>query len=156
MHYAGTQLPDAITSVPPSALLTTLGNASPAVLPKPGFEVTHASIWMDGSNLWRESTEAAVSQIIEAIRLAELRGKSDLLMSNVTPWVKINKGEIFNVPETQERVEKLLVKACARLKREVPEIRLTLRGSEFDIRCYLGREKPSDHVFEDDWNSDYR
>ena len=83
----------------------------------------------------------------EAIRLAELRGKSELLMSNVTPWVKINKGEIFNVPETQEVVEKLLVKVCARLKRDVPEVRLTLRGSEFDIRCYLGREKPCIWLF---------
>jgi len=156
MQHAGTLPTDAITSIPPSVMLSSPRDLSPVVLPEPSFEVTHSSVRMDASNMWRESTYSALSQIIEAIRLAELRGKSEMLMSNVTPWVKINKGEIFNVPETLERVEELLVKACARLKRDVPEIRLTLRGSEFDIRCYLGREKPSDHVFEDDWNSDSR
>lgn len=156
MLYAGTIPAGALSSVPPSAFMPSLSEVTPAVLPEPKFEVTHSSVCMDGSNLWRESFDAALTHVIEAIRLAELRGKSELLMSDVTPWVKIDKGEISNVPETQERVEELVAKACARLKRDVPEIRLTLRGSEFDIRCYLGREKPSDHVFEDDWNSDSR
>lgn len=156
MLYAAGPSPDAHTSVPPSAFMTDNRTASTAVLSEPVFEVTHSSVIMDGSNLWRETFESALSHVIEAIRLAELRRKTELLMSNVTPWVKIENDEITNVPETLERVEELLAKACTRLKREMPEIRLTLRGAEFDIRCYLGREKPSDHIFEDDWNSDSR
>jgi hypothetical protein len=156
MPYAGTHSTDAVTSVPPAAFMTPLGEAAPAVLPEPTFEVTHSSVRMDGRNLWREPFASALDHVIEAIRVAELRGKSELLMSDVTPWVKIVKGEISNVPETQKHVEELISRACARLKRDIPEIRLTLRGGEFDIRCYLGREKPSDHVFEDDWNSDSR
>lgn len=156
MLYAGPMSPDTNSSVPPSAFMNKSDKSSSAVLPDPSFEITYSSVCMDGSNLWRESFDSALIHVIEAIRLAELRGKSELLMLDVTPWVKIQNGEISNVPETQERVEELLVKACARLRRDVPEIRLTLRGSKFDIRCYLGREKPSDHVFEDDWNSDSR
>lgn len=145
-----------ISTVPPTAFVSMPRPDLPVAMPEPAYEVTHSAICMDGSNLWREPTDTALVHVIEAIRLAELRGKSELVMLNITPWIKIRSGEITNVPETQELLEGLLTRACNRLKCDMPEIRLTLRGGEFDLRCYLGREKPSDHVFEDDWTSDSR
>lgn len=146
----------AFADVQPAAFMPMPRISEVEAYAEQNLRVTHSTVSLNGKNLWREPVETALSQIIEAIRLAELRGKSEMMLLNVTPWVNIGDGEITNVLETQTRVEELLAKACARLKRDVPEIRLSLRGGEFDIRCYLGREKPTDHIFEDDWVSDSR
>lgn len=142
--------------VPPSAFTPNPRVSEADNFAEPNPRVTHSTVCLNGKNIWRQPLEVSLTQIIEAIRLADLRGKSELMLLDVTPWVNIGQGKITNVPETQIRIEELLSKACMRLKRDVPEVRLSLRGSEFDVRCYLGREKPTDHVFEDDWNSDSR
>lgn len=145
-----------LADVPPSAFMPMPRASEADKFAEPDLRVTHSTICLNGKNICQQPTEVSLAQVIEAIRLAELRGKNELVLLNVTPWVNIMQGKITNVPETQIRIEELMNKACMRLKRDVPEVRLSLRGGEFDVRCYLGREKPTDHVFEDDWNSDSR
>jgi len=124
--------------------------------PEPIFETTPRAIRMDGSHLSRELHEVAVGQMVEALRMAEFRKRSELLICNIAPWVKVGKSDVTRVPETQDRVMQILSDACDYLGRDIPEARLTLHFGEFDIRCYLGREKPTDHVYEEDWISDSR
>ena len=50
----------------------------------------------------------------------------------------------------------ILADVCTKLGHEMPVCRLALQNGEFSIRCYLGRDKPTDHVFGEDWLSDTR
>jgi len=120
------------------------------------FEVTFSAVEMDGQNLWREQAEVAFGQFGEAIRLAELRGKSELLICNIAPWIKIGIDDTSQVSEIELHILKILSAACQFLGRRMPECRLDLRHGEFGIRCYMGRDMPSDHVFEEDLLSDSR
>jgi len=125
-------------------------------LPEPSFTVTYSAVVMDGSTLWRETNERSVAYVMEAVRLTELRGKNELLITNITPWGQAGADDATEVTVQQEKFEEALKKVCLRLKREMPEIRLSLHAGEFNLRCYLGTEKPTDHVHEDDWISDSR
>lgn len=156
MLHAHTHQSMPVADVPPSTYMPMPRASDADKFAEPDLRITHSTVCLNGKNICRQPTEVSLTQIVEAIRLAELRGKSELLLVNVTPWINISLGKITSVPETQSRIEELLRKACLRLKRDVPEVRLSLRGGEFDVRCYLGREKPTDFVFEDDWLSDSR
>lgn len=123
---------------------------------EPMFHSTPHAMYMDGRHLTREDHDVALGQLQEAIRLAELRGKSELLISNIAPWARPGESDLSRVPEMQERIEDILAEACARLGREMPETRLSLHFGEFHIRCYMGRERPTDHIHEEDWLSDSR
>ncbi len=118
--------------------------------------ITYSAVEMDGQNLWREQAQVAYRQFGEAIRLAELRGKSELLICNIAPWIKIGIDDTSQVPEIEHHILEILAAACQFLGRQMPECRLDLRHGEFGIRCYMGRDMPSDHIFEEDWLSDSR
>ncbi len=120
------------------------------------FHTTPHALCMDGRHLARENHDVALAQLQEAIRLAELHGKSELLIGDIAPRARPGEGDPAQVPEVQGRIEEILAEACARLGREMPETRLSLHFGKFHIRCYLGREKPSDHIHEEDWLSDSR
>lgn len=120
------------------------------------FEVTFSAVEMDGQNLWREQAKIAFGQFGEAIRLAEIRGKSELLICNIAPWIKIGIDDTSQVTEVENHILEILSAACQFLGRRMPECRLDLRHGEFGIRCYMGRDKPSDHLFEEDLLSDSR
>ena len=100
--------------------------------------------------------EVAFGQLMEGIRLAELRGKTEMVICNIALDTIAGERDATIVVEAQEEIEDIIEDVSKRLGREMPECRLTLRTGEFDIRCYLGREKPSDFVFEDDMMSDSR
>lgn len=123
---------------------------------EPMFHTTPHALCMDGCHLAREDHAVALGLLQEAIRLAELRGKSELLIGNIAPWARPGESDLSRVPEMQSRIEEILAEACARLGREMPQTRLSLHFGEFHIRCYLGREKPTDHIHEEDWLSDSR
>ena len=111
---------------------------------------------MDGRNLWREPQDVAVAQLAEALRLADLRGKSELYICNIAPWIKVGQADTGQVPIIQDKILRYLQAASQQLDRDVPACRLDLRHGEFGIRCYLGRMKPTDHVYEEDLFSDSR
>ena len=152
---------EAISPVAPGAFpARAFHDPAPVVVSEPDaprlFEVTFGGVEMDGQNLWQEQAEVAFGQFCEAIRLAELRGKSELLICNITPWIKIGVDDTSQVCETERHILEILTTACQFLGRKIPECRLDLRNGEFGIRCYLEREMPSDHVFDEDWFSDSR
>jgi len=120
------------------------------------FDMTFQAVEMDGSNLWRESEEVLVGQLVEAVRLADLRQKSELNINNITPWVKIGEQQTGQVANVQKNIQTALVVACNKLNRVAPECRLNLYRGEFGIRAYMGRGKPTDFVFEEDLISDSR
>ncbi len=120
------------------------------------FKVAYQSIEFDGCGLWHEQDQVAVNQLAEALRVAEAHGKFELNINNFTPWIKIGEDETKQVPIIQQDIQRNLATACEKLGRDIPESRLDLQRGEFAIRCYLGRTKPTDHIYEEDLISDSR
>lgn len=118
--------------------------------------LTFQAVEFEGVDIYHQSDESAVSHLAEALRLAETRGKSELKINNITPWIKVGEDETGQVPIIQNEIERKLAIACKKLRHNIPECRLDLHRGEFAIRCYLGRMKPSDHIYEEDLMSDSR
>ena len=140
-------------SAPTQAMSTTVferhDNKAHERAAQQGLELATFAVQMDGSNLWREHEEISLHHMIEAVRLAQRNGKSELLIYNITPWFRIGEGDVTQVTEIQNKIVAQLTDACRRIGQDLPETRLSLRNGEFDVRCYLGREKPTDYYFED-------
>ena len=94
--------------------------------------------------------------MVEAVRLADLRAKPELKINNISPWIAVGSDASCQVPILQKKIQNYLAQACKTLKRAVPECRLDLSHGAYGIRCYLGRTKPTDHVFDEDFVSDSR
>jgi len=156
MFQAQVLSPTAPTTVPSASLLASMDIRQDAVVAPRIFEMTFRAVEMDGRNLWREQSEVAVGQLAEAMRLADLRGKPELYINDITPWITVGQADTGQVPIIQDRIMRSLRTACKQIKRDMPVCRLDLRRGEFGLRCYLGRTKPSDHVYEEDLISDSR
>ncbi len=128
----------------------------PASLASNLFSITYMAVEMDGRNLWKERAEVAVAQLCEAIRLADLRGKSELLIEDIAPWIGVGQADTRRVPVIQERIERHLEAACRELGHDMPVCRLDLNRNRFALRCYLGRMKPTDYLHPEDLFSDNR
>jgi hypothetical protein len=139
-----------------ASILPTKGHEDSSVVSPQLFELTYQAVEMDARDLWREKQDIVVAQLVEAVRLAELRGKQELYLCNITPWIKVGQADTGQVPIIQDKILDHLRLACEKLEREMPVTRLDLRQGEFGVRCYLGRMKPTDHVYEEDWLSDSR
>jgi len=120
------------------------------------IEMSFRAVELDGRNLWREPEDVAVGQLAEAIRLADLRGKPELKINNITPWIAVGNLESRQIPIIQKKIEHRLASACKQIRRPVPDSRLDLTHGVYGIRCYLGRTKPTDHVHDEDLLSDSR
>lgn len=107
--------------------------------------LTWSAVELAGNDLADGDFDVSVRLVIEALKSAQSNGKSELLISNIAPDVEVGSAE---VTELQLRIEALVVEAVTRLGLDQPEIRLSLRGDEYDLRCYLGRHKPSDYRFD--------
>lgn len=152
---------ESIAPSPSSATESKLVNksADPKGIAATAFrliEVRFRSVELDGRNLWREPAEVAIGQLAEAVRLADLRGKSELMINNITPWIAVGHADSCKIPVIKRNIQTCLYKACKKTNRPVPECRLDLTRGEYSIRCYLGRTKPTDHVYDEDLVSDSR
>ncbi len=146
----------------PATLCTEHGTTEPQPLVNKGpaaaqmFELGFQSIEMDAANLCSVPEDVAIGQLAEAIHLADQRAKPELNINNIAPWINVGQKEAAQVPIIQDKIQQQLAAACLKLKRAIPECRLDLRQGEFGIRCYMGRFKPTDHIFEEDLISDSR
>ena len=133
-----------------------LSRRQPASSPTQLIETSFGAVELEGRDLWREPEDVAIGQLCEAVRLSDLRSKPELKINNISPWVAVGSEESCQVPILQKKILRYLAQACDRLKRPTPECRLDLSRGEYGIRCYLGRTKPTDHVYDEDFVSDSR
>lgn len=111
------------------------------------LKVTWSSVEMDGEQLAQERFDLSVSTVIEALKTARSNDRDELLISDFAPDALVGSAE---VSELQEIIEHIVNEACSRTGRDAPEMRLSLRGNKYDLRCYLGRMKPTDFLFDPD------
>jgi len=126
-----------------------LQNATPiqhrTTSPRRGILVSWSCVELQGPDLTDCDYDIAVSLVVEAFKAAKAHDKDELLISNIAPDAPVGSPE---VTEFQIGVEELVTEAVARLGRELPEMRLSLGAAKYDLRCYLGRNKPTDHLFD--------
>lgn len=120
------------------------------------LEIKFRSIDVDGTNLWREHHDVAIGQLAEALRQADLHGKPELNIDNISPQISVGDADTAQIPIIQRKIERFLAAASKKLNREMPVCRLDLHNGQFGIRCYLGRMKPTDFIFGEDLMSDSR
>ncbi len=155
LHFEN--LAPTLGTVPSSALFQgnpNLKNVSNKSAPL--IKVSFRTVELDGQNLWREPEDVVVGQLAEAIRLADRRDMTELKINNIAPWIAVGDADSCQVPILQKKIQQKLEIACERVKRPMPECRLDLSHGDYGIRCYLGRIKPTDHVYEEDFVSDSR
>ncbi len=143
-------------SVPASPLFQGAPKTREADAPGRLIEISFRSVELDGRNLWREPADVVVGQLAEAVRLADLHDMVELNINNITPWIAVGDADSCQVPILQKKLMQKLKLACERIKRPMPASRLNLSHGEYSIRCYLGRFKPTDHVYDEDFLSDSR
>ncbi|MFV2002059.1 MAG: hypothetical protein ACC619_03675 [Paracoccaceae bacterium] len=148
--------PTSPTTVPNGAMALPVGLIAAQTNTPRMFEVGFSAVEMDGRNLWREPAEIAFGQLDEAVQLAQIRGKSELLICNITPWIKVGHDKTSQVPEIESHILEILAAVYQFRGQNMPPCRLDLQNGEFGIRCYLGRSVPTDHIFAEDQLSDSR
>ena len=109
------------------------------------FRLTWSSVEFDGSSIGAEMYDLAVRSIAEAMKAALSNDKDELLITNMAPGAEVGSAA---VADFQDHVEALVEEAAARIGHDAPEMRLSLRGDQYDLRCYMGRTKPTDYVFD--------
>lgn len=124
-------------------------------LKKTGANVTVSKVLLSGSEILTLERGDALQAVSEAVRLADIRGRDELTIES---FATVEGGEIDqqNVNDLQDALEDLVAAACDQMAREFPVTRLTRHATGFDLRCYMGGEKPTDYVHIEDWISDSR
>lgn len=125
------------------------------VTPK-SVSVSFSSIEIDGRHLQSDPKEVSVSRLSEAMRLAQLHNKEELMIANFAPGTNSGDDSAKNVPLVMREIQNMLAIACEGDMRGTPESRLDLHRGEYGLRCYLGRTKPTDFIFAEDRLSDSR
>ncbi len=134
---------------PAHAIAVKLASRKRASVPqsRSHLKVTWSAIELDGSRLAADAYDVATSLMVEAFKLAKSNDRDELLIANFAPDVEVGSPQ---VAELQGKIEELVAEACARIGDDAPEMRLSLHGDEYDLRCYLGRSRPTDFRFDYD------
>ncbi len=127
----------------------------PGAMPEK-LSISFSAIEIEGADMCHDPKEVSVARIAEAMRLARVHGKEELMIADITPEIHTDQPDACQVPLIKKEIEAFLQAACTDDGFEMPECRLDLHGGQFGLRCYLGRTKPTDFIFAEDRLSDSR
>lgn len=111
----------------------------------PLIKTTWSAVEVVSDALSKCPHDAVVEAACEAYRTALADAKEELLFVNIAPGIPVGDPK---VGECQAATERAVSDACKKMSRQPPEMRLSLRGSEYDLRCYIGHYRPSDFNFD--------
>ena len=110
-------------------------------------KITWSAVEVHAASLLQDDFEMSVASMIQAIDLARAHKREEFLVLNIAPGAMVGSAD---VSEAQQALEEVIQTAFSRTGRAAPELRLSLRGHEYDLRLYLGRTKPTDFRFDHD------
>lgn len=110
----------------------------------PSVKVTWSTIEVEGERLSSDLSDVSIAIVVEALKMAASHEKDEVIIANIAPGVAVGTPD---VADCQARVEGIVTEAAARIGADAPVMRLSLRGKEYDLRCYVGALKPSDYEF---------
>lgn len=111
---------------------------------------TLSAVSVDWALLRDSSRRVALSFFVRAIKFCQESQKEEFVVANIVPWIRVGRDNPSAVMQAQNDIVAIFMEAIAGRRRDIPEFRLNLRRGEFDVRFYLGKEKPTDCHFDDD------
>ena len=108
------------------------------------YEKTRDSISFDAKDIAGLSPGEISGFLQSLIRICGSLGKQELIISNIASQVQLGKGDLGVVPNIHDEFVVHFANAFFTQGRNLPEHRLVLRRGEFDIRFYIGHERPTD------------
>ena len=108
------------------------------------YEKTRDSISFDAKEIAGLSPGEISGFLQSLIQICGSLGKQELIISNIAPQVQLGKGDLGVVPNIHDEFVVHFANAFFTQGRNLPEHRLVLRRGEFDIRFYIGHERPTD------------
>ena len=108
------------------------------------YEKTRASLSFDAADIAGFSPGEISGFLQSLIRICASLGKQELVISNIAPQVRLGKGDLGVVPSIHDEFVVHFANAFFTQGRNLPEHRLVLRRGEFDIRFYVGHERPTE------------
>ncbi len=108
------------------------------------YEKTRDSISFDAKDIAGLSPGEISGFLQSLIRICGSLGKQELVISNIAPQVQLGKGDLGVVPNIHDEFVVHFANAFFTQGRNLPEHRLVLRRGEFDIRFYVGHERPTE------------
>ena len=108
------------------------------------YEKTRDSISFDAEDIAGLSPGEISGFLQSLIRICGSLGKQELIISNIASQVQLGKGDLGVVPNIHDEFVVHFANAFFTQGRNLPEHRLVLRRGEFDIRFYIGHERPTD------------
>lgn len=112
------------------------------------LKLTWSAVEVEGASLTNAASEAGIAHAIDALAMARDNSREEVIVTNIASGVAVGTAE---VSELHQKCDRIMAKAAARLGQEAPEMRLSLRGGEYDLRCYVGRTRPTDFSFDSDY-----
>ena len=113
------------------------------------YEKTRAAISFDAADIAGLSPGEISGFLQSLIRTCALLGKQELVISNIAPQVRLGKDDLGVVPDIYDEFIAYFAKAFNAQRQNLPVHRMVLRRGEFDIRFYVGQQRPTDYEFED-------
>ena len=134
-----------MAALPPQIYKSKRRKRTPMSNTNKSIRVTWSSVEVQSHLLLCDDFELAVAAMVKAIDMAATQDREEFLVIDIAPGEPVGSAKIS---EIQGRLEKVISEGFSRVGRQTPETRLSLRGSEYDLRLYIGRSRPTDFRFE--------
>lgn len=114
------------------------------------IQINHRDIVVEWSWLSRLPIRVMRSELTRIIKLCANAQKDELVILNIAPSVRREGGDINEVLSIQAKIVSTVLNVTAAFRQSPPEIRLSSRRDEFDVRIYLGATRPCDLSYMDE------
>ena len=104
--------------------------------------------WSHAKGFSTRSIQIGFECIIEQSLASEV---DEFVVEDIVPGYKPGADDPSIVLEAESKIVKLFQEASMTHFRKDPEVRLALRNGMFDIRFYLGKTLPFDHIVPEDY-----
>jgi hypothetical protein len=95
-------------------------------------------------------TELICEQLTKLCQLCNDARKDELVILNIAPSFRVGTDNFGDILTIQDDIASTLLLVTAPFQPVQPEIRLSLRRGEFDMRVYLGTTCPRDFEYADE------
>jgi hypothetical protein len=131
----------------------TSANTPKKVLLSSLIEKTIYEVSVGWSQFWTYSNGCLGGAFSELIEYCRETGKDELLIRNIAPASKVGPNDTATVLAVQKAIVAFVCDTITKCGMDKPESRLALRQGQFDIRFYLGKQKPTNFLCEEDERS---
>ena len=114
------------------------------------IQINHRDIVVEWRWLSILPVQIMRSELTRLINLCADTHKDELVILNIAPSSHSRVDGIDEVLTVQAQIVSTILNVTASFRQNPPEIRLSRRREEFDLRIYLGSTRPCDLLYKDE------